>query len=108
MIGAPRHKAGRNLSRGKKNKDAVALITEDSCFDEDDDLGRPIEEYSHTKRSVVAVAETSTSKKVTVMSTTTAVSATREVITVDEDEPVPKITCVNQLHERLLGFREEV
>jgi hypothetical protein len=104
-------KAGRKAKNkavtvASVNRSAVEEIT---CFDDDDDLGKPIEHYAHAGTN--PGPSSSSTRVIATTRTTATVSSTTKVITIDngdEDGGPDEPYLINDLHAKLCDLRSKV
>lgn len=105
---------GKGGRKGKNKAGTVASVNrsaveEITYFDDDDDLGKPIEHYAHARTNTGP--SSSSTRVIATTRTTATVSSTTKVITIDNedeggdpDEP----SLINDLHASLCDLRSQV
>jgi len=113
QISGQKETKGKGGRKGKSKAVTVASVNrsaveEITCFDDDDDLGKPIEHYARARTNP---GPSSSSTRVIATTRTTATVSTTKVITIDNedeggnpDEP----SLINDLHASLCDLRSQV
>lgn len=114
QISGQKETKGKGGRKGKNKAVTVASVNrsaveEITCFDDDDDLGKPIEHYAHARTK--PGPSSSSTRVIATTRTTATVSSTTKVITIDgedkaddPDEPY----LINDLHASLCDLRSQV